>query len=147
MKLTMKKLLNKAGILACIVWLGVLGGCYKTEYGQELTERAEVDDTILAPSQHGSASGIAIDGKGRVGPTFSSVDIAEKYAVVFRCQHGKFIIEGTDDRHKDLWQRMKRGEQVIVRYREQYRVEKDGSKTLTKYDFLDAQPAQVEAAQ
>jgi hypothetical protein len=73
--------------------------------------------------------------------TYQSIDIPSKYAVIFRCQHGKFIVEGTDDRHKDLWQRMKKGEQVTVSYYEVYTVDRHGNRALKRLKFGDATPA------
>lgn len=115
----------------------LLAACEKYEYSETLTEQATVDDVVFAPSQHGSSSGIAIDGNGRAGPTFSSVSIPEKYAIVFRCQHGKFVVQGEGEKYRLLWERLHRGQCVDVTYREEYVVREDG-RVLTGYDFLDA---------
>jgi hypothetical protein len=115
----------------------VLAGCYKTEYSETLTEQAAVLDVIYQPSQHGGGMGVGMSMSGNMVVTSNSVDIPAKYAVVFECQHGKFIIEGTGEKHKALWQRLKAGQRVTVTYREQWRVD-DKTRTLVKYDFLDA---------
>lgn len=104
------------------------------------------------PSRHGSGSGIGpsigFDGNVGIAITSVSVNIPEKYAVVYKCKHGKFISEGTDQRHKDLWERFTEGDSVNVSYREvfqSYYEDKDDdddldlvSRTLVDYDFLDA---------
>ena len=130
----------------------VLGGCKETrnEWSGDLYEDAVVVDVVYNPSKHGSGVGPTIDltGEGGVGVAFTSVSIPEKYAVVFRCQHGKFIVEGTDQEHKFLWEKSTEGDSVKVKYRELYQSvyddpEGDGnnqliSRTLVDYDFLDA---------
>ena len=116
----------------------------KTESSPELTERARVVDVIFQPSNHGSGVGPTFDltGNGGLGIAITSVDIPEKYAVVFECQHGKFIIQGDQQKAKELWQRLKRDQQVTVRYKEVYETTyEDGralERHLTKYDFVDA---------
>ena len=126
----------------------------KTELSDVLTEDAIVSEIVYMPSRHGSGSGIGptMDFDGNIGFAFSSVSVSipEKYAVVFKCQHGKFISEGTDQRHKDLWQRLSEGHEVVVTYKEIFKstyqdTDGDGKKEVIKrelvaYDFLDAQP-------
>jgi len=67
-------------------------------------------------------------------------EIPAKYGVMFECEHGvKFVIEGTKEKHKSLWQRMKKDSAVTIFYREIYHVDtKTGQKTLADFDFLDA---------
>lgn len=121
--------------VACVF----LTACDKFDYGHELTESAVVEDLVFAPSQHGSGSGFALDGKGRVGPAFTSIDIPQKYAVVFHCQHGKFVIQGEGERYQKLWSSFSRGDAATIRHREQYRLNhKDGTRTLVRYDFIGA---------
>ncbi|MEK6925872.1 MAG: hypothetical protein AABW50_01195 [Nanoarchaeota archaeon] len=117
-----------------------------------LYEDAVVREAVYSPSRHGSGSGggPTIDFDGNIGFAFTSVsvNVPEKYAVVFECQHGKFIVEGTDDAHKSLWKRMSEGDTVRVSYKEIYEsvcadTNKDGaidtlSRALIDYDFLDA---------
>ena len=144
-------------ILATGLTASLLAGCEetKTEYSPILHEDAVVSDVVYTPSRHGSGSGIGptIDFDGNIGIGFTdvTVNIPKKYAVVFECQHGKFISEGTDQRHKDLWGRLKENMEVDVTYKERFRsvydTDKDGdgqkdliSRALVGYDFLDAQP-------
>lgn len=134
----------------------LLTGCEqtKTELSDILHEDAIVSDVVYSPSNHGSGVGptfnIGAEDTPGVGLAVTSVSIPEKYAVVFKCKHGKFIVEGTDNEHKKLWERLEQGQEVDVTYREFYRctyddIDKDGKKELINkelidYDFLDAQP-------
>lgn len=136
--------------------LSLFSGCRETkiEYSPVLYEDATVVDVVYVPSRHGSGAGptfaMDFDGNPSMGIAVTSVEIDENYAVVFKCQHGKFISEGSDERHKDLWKRMAEEMEVDVTYKEIYRVvyddiDKDGKKeviekVLTGRDFLDAQP-------
>lgn len=137
--------------------LATLVGCKEVRHTASdiLHEDARVAETVYTPSRHGSGSGVGptfdpVSGNVGVGITSVSVRIPEKYAVVFQCDHGKFISEGTDQRHKALWEKLSEGQAVDVTYREQYReewddIDRDGekdlvSRTLIDYDFLDAQP-------
>jgi hypothetical protein len=107
------------------------------EYSAELTEPAVVEDVIFQPSRHGSGVGVGMSMRGNMVVTSDSVTFPKKYAIVFRCQHGKFIVQGTRKEHKALWQKLKRGQEVMVSYREVYLV-KDGVRSLVDYDFIDA---------
>jgi len=120
------------------------------EQSEILHEQAKVSETVYVPSTHGSGAGPTIDFNGNVGLAVTSVSTNSKYAVVFECQHGKFISEGEDERHKDLWQRMRRDMPVDVTYQELYEAtyqdtNGDGERELLErklvgFDFLDAQP-------
>ncbi len=124
----------------------------KEESSEILNEPAVVSEVVYNPSKHGSGMGPTISLSGKVGMAFTSVTIPEKYAVVFKCQHGKFIIEGEDQRHKDLWGRFDQGDSVRVSYKEMYQSEyhhfpsksqKQDSlvkRTLVDFDFIDAKP-------
>lgn len=59
---------------------------------------------------------------------------------MFECEHKiKFVVEGSEQKHKDLWSRMKKDSTVTIFYREVYHVDnKTGQKSLFDYDFLDA---------
>lgn len=107
-------------------------GCYKTEYSPVLTEPATVSDSVYTPAGHGTGIGNSFNSSGSVGMVVTSIDIPEVYAVVFKCQHGKFIVK-----RKDMWDKLQKGDKVIVQYREEYRVT-DKERILNKYDFIDA---------
>ena len=118
----------------------------RTEYGERQMEGAEVVDVVFAPSQHGSGTSVAPIIGGNGGVAFGSVDVSvpEKYAVVFRCKHGKFIIEGgTGSTAQGLWGRFQKGDCVQVWYREVYKtIPAEGKKWLVDYDFRDASASQ-----
>ncbi len=138
--------------LAIALSFNLFTGCNfreeRTELSSILHEPATISETVYSPSIHGSGVGPTIDFNGNVGIAITSVNIPEKYAVVFKCQHGKFIIEGSNKKYKDLWERLNEGDSVRVNYREMYRsayqdTNNDGkkdllSKKLIDYDFLEA---------
>ncbi|VVB82649.1 Uncharacterised protein [uncultured archaeon] len=139
--------MNKLQKALCIgAGLISLAGCreYRIEYSPVLHEDAKVVDVVYTMNYNMD------DGSNSPGIAVVSMNIPEKYAVVFKSQHGKFIVEGEDERHKNLWSRMQEGEKVDVTYKEKYEsvyddTNKDGTnelveRRLVKYDFLDAQP-------
>ncbi|MDO8572954.1 MAG: hypothetical protein Q7S11_04305 [bacterium] len=114
----------------------------KTEYSPNLTEKARVVDLIYTPAVHGSGVGPTVSTNGSFGLAFVDVDTIQKYAVVFECPHGKFIVENNQRKTKELWQKLKKDQEVTVTYREIYRAtyEDDSllERRLKKYDFIDA---------
>lgn len=120
----------------------------KEEYSPNLTETATVVDLVYTPRRHGSGDGVGLTTGGDLAFTSTSVTVPERYAVVFQCQHGKFIIENDQEQTKALWNRLKEGQEVTVTYREVYRLTymvKDGQRTplhreLKDYDFINATP-------
>jgi hypothetical protein len=153
-QLSRRNFLRNVGGLVAVASLPFLSGCEHTEqeYSQILHEDAKVVQTVYTPSRHGSGTTVNFnsDDEGNINPGFgvTSIDIPEKYAVVFKCQHGKFIVEGTDSQHKALWKRMNEGDIVDVTYKEVYQTRynnQDGKKNILEkrlidYDFIDAQP-------
>lgn len=118
-------------IITCIV----VCGCTKRHYGPELTEPAEVFETAFVPRGHGTGAGIGISTSGNVSVVSSNIDIPERYAVVFKCQHGKFVIDG--QRGEDLYKRFQRGDKVLVRYCEVIETH-DGEARAVDLHFLGA---------
>jgi hypothetical protein len=138
----------------------ILVGCKDTVSEQklspELTEKATVADLVYTPSNHGSninpSVHITSEGDLGLGLTFTEVDIPEKYAVVFQCQHGKFIVQDNQKKAKELWNRLKTGQEVMVWYNEVYQEDYAVNRTwwgkelsreliarkLLKYRFNDA---------
>ncbi len=120
----------------------------KREISDVFYEEAIVGDAIYAPSQHGSST--SIDWLGDGGVRTVKINIPQKYAVVFECQHGKFVIEGSEKRHEQLWKKCIRGKKMNVSYREISDVvyedrngdgEKEAvEKSIVDYDFIDAEP-------
>lgn len=116
------------GILALLA----LAGCDKTGYGPELMEAATVVDLPYVPAGHGSSVGFSSGGSLVV----SGVDIPERKAIVFQCQHGRFVI----DRHPEIWGTLTVGQRVTVRYREVYTIHDDGTRNVRDLDFLGVTP-------
>lgn len=132
--------------LALLGFLSLLSGCdfAVRQYSATMTEPATVADLAYVPAGHGSGVGISMKGDLSV----SSVDIPERYAVVFHCNHGKFVVEGSQ--YKPLWLRLREGQPVTVLYREVRECRKvDGvvkpeTCRTVDLDFLDAVPRGVE---
>ncbi|MDI6820558.1 MAG: hypothetical protein QMD65_00040 [Patescibacteria group bacterium] len=134
------------GILFTVLVLSVFTGCVTTEkeYSPVLREKGEIVDLIYVPSRHGSGLSPSIDMDGKLGLQLTSISVAEKYVVIFRCEkHGTiFIIEKNQRKTKRLWERFKKGQQVTISYREVYETRRDGEKLerkLVDLDFLDAE--------
>ncbi len=96
-----------------LLTIALLTGC--TDWGPVVTEPAEVDSLAFVPEGHGTGTGFS--SSGNVAVTF--VDVPARYAVVFRCQHGKFVVQGADERHKNLWQRLREHDPVTVYFRQE----------------------------
>ncbi len=143
--------------------ISTLVGCgdgteIRDEESKIMHENAIVRDVAYCPPRHGEDSGMNptfhTDGEGNpsigLSPYHITVDLPAVYAVIFECKHGKFISQGTDTRHKNLWEKLKENQEVDVTYMELYKstyrdIDNDGKKDLVerrlvKYDFLDAQP-------
>ena len=107
----------------------------KTEYSKELSEPAIVCETVYTPATHGDAFGPTISLSGKIGFASVDVDTEETFAVVFKCQHGKFIVK-----RRDIWKKVKDGDKVIVKYKEVYNIVEGKTPVLVDYDFIDAVP-------
>jgi hypothetical protein len=67
--------------------------------------------------------------------------VEDQFAVVFECQHGKFLIEdlGRESRAGNLWKKLKQGDNVKILYKEVYYVvPAEGTKKLRRFEFVDA---------
>ncbi|HIG94074.1 MAG: hypothetical protein QT05_C0030G0012 [archaeon GW2011_AR13] len=157
-------------ILAGTIGIG-LTGCkeVKKEISNVLHEDAIVITKIYTPSRHDTdielkamnlvgegAGSISMDYDGDLGIgiedglQISFSEVPEKYGVVFKCQHGTFTSQGSDERHKELYRKLQNNQEVDVTYKEIYRttyddIDGDGKrdlveKVLTGFDFLDANP-------
>lgn len=122
--------------LACA---SILAGCREIKNGPELTEPAEIYDTCFTPAGHGQTSGgYGMTMKGKLAYHFpQSISIPAVYAVVFKCQHGKFVIDG--ERGKALYERFSKGDQVTVKYCDKIEVD-DGVERAIGLHFIDAVP-------
>ena len=115
-----------------LILLLCLTACDDTTYSETMTEDAKVTDMPFVPEGHGSGEGWSTDGH----MVFTENKIPARYAVVFECQHGRFVVQGDDARHRALWQRLRVGMPVTITYR---KVIIHGQ--ATGLDFLDAKPA------
>lgn len=120
---------------------GALTGCDigpHREKSKVMSEPAMVRDLIYQPARHGSGSGVGMSMRGSVVITSDTVHLPSNYAIVFECKHGKFIIEGTQQKYKALWQKLRVGQAVNVTYREVWRIKADGTRDFVKFEFMDA---------
>lgn len=144
---------------AAFLMLLACSGCVRveTEQSSVLHEDAVVIETVYTPSRHDTNLGMTAIKAGAIGMDFSgdvgiriggglqisSSEVPEKFAVVFKCKHGKFIVD-----HKEVYEKLKGKEDKIVdvSYTEVYQTtydKKDGKeyvidRILIKYHFLDA---------
>ncbi len=138
----MKNIINYTfGIIAIFTLIGC-GDIDKIEYGPVLTEEGEIYETAYVPAGHGSdiAVGYNTGDQGGLSITPISVDIPERYAVVFKCQHGKFVIDG--NKGEALYKRFEKGDRCTITYREIIRIGmkdyEEVSRTVYDLDFIDA---------
>ncbi|MEK7614074.1 MAG: hypothetical protein AAB428_00180 [Patescibacteria group bacterium] len=142
-------------VLAVIVF----SGCKERvrEKSDVLHEDAVITETVYTPSRHDLDLGITALKTGPIGMDFSgdlglriggglqisSTTVPEKFAVVFKCKHGKFIVT-----RKAVYEKFKGqdGKAVDVAYRENYRATYDTvngerkliERVLTDFEFIDA---------
>jgi len=146
---------NLRWVLALVVLFLAFSACGPwedtvKENSEILEEDAVVVDLVYTPSRHGDGSGVGLTTGGDLAFVSTSVDIPEKFAIVFKCQHGKFIIDCNTPERKKLWIDLDEGQKVKVKYREVWKVKyeiykkqkKMLSRTLKDYWFLTAEPAQ-----
>lgn len=103
-------------------------------YGPPLTELGTVYDVAFVPAGHGYGTSTVLTPGGGIGVGSTSVHIPARYAVVFQCQHGRFVIEGAA-----LYAKLTRGEEVTIYYREVIEHRQDGD-VVVDLDFVDATP-------
>lgn len=128
------------------ILLFALSACDNAKYetSEILHEEGIVYDSIFVPEGHGSDIEFNIDADGNFSIDTVSVHMPERYAVVFKCQHGKFIIANTN-KAKELYHRLSRNQKVDITYTEITKITKDKSgveeqeiKQLHDFDFIDA---------
>ena len=152
--------MKKTIIFVLLSFLILFSSCQhsEVEFSGILHEDAVVMDAVYTPSKHETHVGLTAFKSGSIGMDFngdlgvrvgsglqiSGSTIPEKFAVVFKCQHGSFIVE-----REELYKSLKNhiGDTVVVDYREVYKVkyekdeegkEKVDSRLLIDLDFLDA---------
>lgn len=126
-------LLAGAGLLGCVL-LGI--HLASPNYSEVMTEEAVVEQVPFAPAQNGTSVSTGLTSSNSVTTTVGSVTLDASYAVVFRCQHhGRFAVQGGDERHQKLWSSFKVGQRVRISYRQKL----GGGGKVLGYDFLDVQ--------
>lgn len=80
----------------------------------------------------GSGTGMAMDSKGGISPTFTHVSLheSEKYTVVFRCEHGVVFSINS----QDLFAKLNEKDSVLISYYEL--INNDGD--VKDLEFVDA---------
>lgn len=111
----------------------LLTGCPEQQ-SKDMAELGEVYDVAYMPAGHGSGTGYNFS-DGSI--SYHDVTIPARYAVIFKCKHGKFVIDGP--RGEDLYNKLEKGQAVTISYQEVYEVE-NGVSNLCKLHFVDAVP-------
>jgi hypothetical protein len=124
-------------LILMLMVIGLVGCGANREYGGLLTEPGEVYDVAYVPSGHGSDVAVGFTSKGSTTITPVSITIPERYAVVFKCQHGKFVIDG--ERGESIYKRFNKGDLVTIQYCEVFEVTKErkSGKTVTVTNSVD----------
>lgn len=103
------------------------------------TEGARVDCVGYTPPMHGDGMGVGYTTGGNMALSSVTVDAPAHYFVVYRCQHGSFVVDRTDN---TLWSQIHEGDSVTVFYSEEWYVFDRGkpqeTKRFERYDFLNA---------
>jgi len=144
----MTNLINKITKLSTFLILaGSLNSCdyTKTEQSEILYEKGKVITTLYNQKHSDSEIGAGMTTGGDLVVTSNSIDIPEKWGVVFKCEHGnKFPIMGKGEEYKKLWKELEEGDSVKISYKENYKIiydyktDKPKSKELIDYDFINA---------
>lgn len=135
-----KKKLLALGLVA----LSLTGcNCIRTEYSHTMYERGIVKEMCYVPAGHGSGSGTGISMNGDLSITYTTVYIPARYAVVFGCEHGSFVVTNNDAIR--LYQTLSEGDSVDIAYRILYNNTYNKHKELISsqqvdLDFIDASP-------
>ena len=159
------KMKNVLFILIGLIFLTSSCNTKRVESGV-LHEKAVIITAIYSPSEHHTSLGTTmmkdynnpiggVDMNGNHGVVIgkmhgqtvqiSESTIPEKYGIVFQCQHGTFTIEGSEQKHKILYDKLRGNinDTVDVLYKEIYQVttkdDKEVERKLVDLDFIDAQ--------
>lgn len=127
-------------IIALTILSVALYGCLpETKMGEQLKEDGEVYDTCFIPKGHGSDTAIGFNTSGDISVTPINIDIPARYAIVFKCQHGKFVIDG--DRGEALYKKLSKGDIVKIKYCEKLLKLENGTWHAIDLHFIDADKA------
>ena len=98
------------------------------------TERIVVDDVVYTPATHGGGSSTGFTLNGDISFSSISINTTAKYAVVFRCVHGKFIVEDST-----IWAHSKERDTGVCIYREMYQCKYRGDHPMEKPQLINYQ--------
>ena len=111
----------------------------KIEKSRLLEESAVVSETIHTDAHSDMDYGPTIGWDGEFGMGWSTTHVPEKWGVVFKCKHGKFVVQGYGSKYKELWSKMEARDNVIIKYHEIYKVyKKKKRREFYDFDFIDA---------
>jgi len=131
---------------------------HEVSFSQEMQEPATIVDLVFTPKRHTSTISTSLDSHFNVQVVPVSIRIPERYAVVFQCQHGKFVID-REPIAEEMWRAFRVNQKVTVYYREEYldryRVTRKWygglverkliERQLRDYYFIQAIPVDLEA--
>lgn len=120
-------------MLVLIAFCVILAACGHNEFSDLLTEPAVVDRLLYTPARHTTGVGVGVGSKGAI-PVVTVSNEPAFYGVLFRCQHGNFIV-----RSKRLWTALREGAAVRVSYRERVWVGRHGERTPNGFRFENAE--------
>lgn len=152
-------------LLFILASAALLASCTDTEIqtSDVLKEKATVVTLIHSPSEHHTdltqtayktgVMGTDYNGNQGIhignGVQITTTTIPEKFGVAFQCEHGTFTVEGSETKHKVLYDKLYKsvGDTVTILYKEEYLLTyetKNDKRELVKrelrrLDFLDAQ--------
>jgi len=157
---------TKTGI--CCLVAGITFGAtaqpeMKNETSDVMHETATVVARIYHPAQEETTENltiinigpIGIDAEGRSGLsiggiTYASEELPEQYEIIFRWKNGTLTSKGGEKQHKELYEKLREGQEVDLAYKELYRttyddIDRDGKqdlieKLVTGYSIIDANP-------
>jgi hypothetical protein len=115
----------------------------KITYGPQLQASGRVISLLYSPAFHDSDSNIGFTTGGNMTVVPSSIDIPEHFGAVFQWSHGRFALSGPTGFHKQLYENLTPGEDVVILYRERYVTPSDAPtrRHLSGYDFIDIETA------
>ena len=115
-----------------------------SEHHTNLTQTAYDNGSLMGTDYNGN-TGMKIGKNLQVTTT----TIPEKYGVAFQCEHGTFTVEGSETKHRVLYDKLYRevGDTVTILYKEEYLLTYETKnkervlvkKELRRLDFVDAQ--------
>ena len=138
--------MNKLSVIVLTLFCWACGPTTEWEWTPLHQEEAKVLDTIYIPGTSGHTNGsMGFSTSGDLVFTGGeSVTTYDKYAIVFECQHGKFVIEdsGKGSRAHGLWMKLNRNDTCIVDYKmvnliTKYK-DKPPTRQFVKFHFIDA---------